>query len=586
MRKNEKRFIAILLSMVFVVLSGMVVFAGELPESENNITAQKEISTCVIGEIEAVVFNGKQHQPKVLVYDGEILLTEDTDYQLTYGENLHAGHGNVTATGLGKYKGTVTKFFAIEKAKIKIKGNNVTTTGKPKVTWKKVNGAAEYKVYYSKKKKGTYQYLTATTKLNYIHQSAERSKTYYYQIKAYDADGKTKDFEKSTIVEITCKLPSPKIKFTNILKTGKPKLSWTKIKGAEKYAIYRAPKKTGTYQYLTTIKSTSWIDQKAKAGVRYYYKAKAIDTDNRDADSVLSGAHLRSCDLRRPVISIDLTSKAKPKLTWKKVSAAEKYQVFRATKKNGTYRSIGKTKNLYYIDKNVKGGKSYYYRVRAIDEDNGSANSAKSLRQSIYVVDLNKKLLALTFDDGPGPYTKAIVNKLKKHNAKATFFVLGQRVKSYPDELKAIYKGGNEIGNHSYSHPILSYEKKSVIQSQMSRTDKAVKNVIGITPTIMRPPGGGIDATVKKNVGKPLIMWNIDTRDWEHRNTATTVNCVLREASDGDIVLMHDIHAPTKDAALKLIPKLKKKGFELVTVSQLAKFKGKKLKKGVVYYSF
>jgi len=394
------------------------------------------------------------------------------------------------------------------------------------------------------------------------------------------------NFKESETEEITCKLPSPKLKSNVVFETGKPKLSWTTVKGAEKYALYRSTQKKGTYQHIITTPKTSWVNANAKAGVKYFYKVKAIDMDNRNADSVLSEPHVRSCDLKRPVITVDLTSKAKPELSWKKVPAAESYEVFRAVKKAGTYHSIGQTKKQFYIDKTAKGGKTYYYRVRAIDADNSGANSAKSMSRSIYAVDLSKKLLALTFDDGPGPYTKPIVNMLKKHNAKATFFVLGQRVKAYPEELKAIYQGGNEIGNHSYNHPILSYEKKSVVQSQMKRTDKAIKKVIGVTTTIMRPPGGGIDSTVKKNVGKPLIMWSIDTRDWEHRDTNTTVNCVLREASDGDIVLMHDIHQPTKDAALKLIPKLKKKGFELVTVSDLAKFKGKKLKNGTVYYSF
>lgn len=585
-RKNGKKWIARLLTLSLVATSCNFAFA-EVGSAESAPTVEpKSIEECTIEEIEAVTFDGNAHQPKVVVFDGETTLAEGVDYQLTYGKNIDAGNGTVLITGLGSYTGEVEKNFTIKKATPIITGSNVASTGKPKVSWKRVEGATSYKVYRAVSANGTYKYLTTTTKLSYIHSQAVQSKTYYYKVKAVDQNGKTKNFNPSNKVKVTCKLARPTVKAGNILKTGKPKLSWNKVSGAEKYAVYRATKKNGTYKYMTTTKNTEWTHETAVAGKKYYYRVKAIDVDNRSADSAKSTIVVRSCDLKRPVLSVTLNNKAKPKLSWKKISGAEKYEVFRATKKNGTYKSIGKTKNISYIDKTAKGGKTYYYRVRAIDADNSGANSAKSINDKIYVVDLSKKLVALTFDDGPGPYTEEIVDTLEKYNARATFFVLGQRVKSYPDELRAAYRGGNEIGNHSYSHPILSYEGSSTIKSQMSKTDLAIKNVIGIKPTLMRPPGGGVNSTVREVVGKPIIMWSVDTRDWETRDTQATINCVMREASDGDIVLMHDIHEPTMKAAVQLIPKLKKQGFELVTVSELAKFKGKTLKDGVVYYSF
>lgn len=586
MRKNGKKIFATVLFLIMVISSGTFIFADDFSEASESEIETKYITDCVISNIDDVTFDGTCHKPKVVVSDGEITLSAGKDYLVTYGENIQAGKGHVFITGLGTYTGEMEKTFVIKKASVKITGSNVSSTGKPKVSWRKVKGAVKYKVYRATKQNGTYLYMQTTDNRNHVDKNAARGKTYYYQVKPIDQDGKTINFETSNKVNIACKLPWVKMKSSNVSKTGKPKLSWTKVKGAEKYAVYRAPSKNGKYIHMTTTKKTEWINTSAKAGKKYYYKVKAIDLDSRSADSALSKAVLRSCDLSRPVVNVTLTSKAKPKLTWKKVSGAERYEIFRAVKKNGTYTSLGKTAKAAYIDQKAKGGKIYYYRVRAIDADNSGAHSAKSLKDKIYVVDLNKKLVALTFDDGPGPYTIPIVNALKKYNGRATFFVLGQRVKSYSAELKAIHQGGNEIGNHSYSHPILSYEDSSVIKSQMRRTDRAIKEVIGVKPILMRPPGGGIDSTVKKNVGKPLIMWSIDTRDWEHRNTQTTINCVMNEASDGDIVLMHDIHEPTMEAAIQLIPKLKKKGFELVTVSELAKFKGKKLKDGVVYYSF
>lgn len=587
MRRVWSRCITIAIMLGIIMVTGTCSFAenvvgGEMEDEQ----PLKSVADCFVEELEPVTFDGTSHQPKVVIFDGEKKLNEDIDYSLSYGENIESGKGWVLISGEGSYCGEIKKTFVIKKADVIIEGSHNSANGKPDLSWRPVKGAIEYKVYRAAKRNGSYRCLTTTSKKYYVDKDASRSKTYYYKVKAVDVNGKTGNFETSNISKVTCKLPAPKMKTGSIAKTGKTKLSWQKVKGAEKYAVYRATKKNGTYKYMTTTKKTEWIHTKALSGKKYYYWVKAIDLDNRSADSVRDKIVSRSCDLKRPVVEILLNRNAKPKLSWKKVSGAEKYEIFRAVKLNGTYKSIGKTKNAYYTDKKAKGGKTYYYRVRALDADNKNATSAKSLKDKIYVVNLDKKLVALTFDDGPGPYTKEIVNALKKHNSRATFFVLGQRVKSYKSELKAIYNGGNEIGNHSYSHPILSYENSDTIKSQMRRTDKAVKDVIGITPATMRPPGGGVDQTVKNSVGKPIIYWSIDTLDWKTRNKSETIRCVMNEVKDGSIVLMHDIHEPTMEAAVELIPKLKKKGYELVTISEMAKFKGKKLKDGTVYYSF
>lgn len=120
----------------------------------------------------------------------------------------------------------------------------------------------------------------------------------------------------------------------------------------------------------------------------------------------------------------------------------------------------------------------------------------------------------------------------------------------------------------------------------MSKTDAAVKSVIGVKTTVARTPGGAANGTVKSSIGKPIIFWSIDTLDWKTRSKTKTINTVLDQVKDGDIILMHDIHEPSKEAALYLIPKLKKMGYQLVTVSELAQYRGYKLKNGTVYSSF
>jgi peptidoglycan/xylan/chitin deacetylase (PgdA/CDA1 family) len=198
-------------------------------------------------------------------------------------------------------------------------------------------------------------------------------------------------------------------------------------------------------------------------------------------------------------------------------------------------------------------------------------------------IDPDKPMVALTFDDGPSIYTPEILKQLKKYNARATFFVVGERVNSYAKTIQQANKQGCEIGSHSYSHANLGTASAATINSQLNKTEKRIKKILGFYTPIMRPPYGSISTTLREKVGKPMILWSIDTLDWKTRNTASTVKAVMSKAQDGDIVLMHDLYSATKDAALQIIPKLIKKGYQLVTVSEMATYKEYALKDGKAY---
>lgn len=201
------------------------------------------------------------------------------------------------------------------------------------------------------------------------------------------------------------------------------------------------------------------------------------------------------------------------------------------------------------------------------------------------LIDITQPMIALTFDDGPGPYTQAIVDCLEANNARATFFVVGNRVNSYKSAILAIHNSGSEIANHSYSHATLTQLSVSGLKSEINQTDSAVKAITGKAPVLLRTPGGAVNKTVRTYCNKPIIAWNVDTLDWKTRNTNSTVSSVMNNAKDGNIVLMHDIHKPTKDAALIIIPRLVDEGYQLVTVSELAYCKGITLQNGTVYYN-
>lgn len=202
-------------------------------------------------------------------------------------------------------------------------------------------------------------------------------------------------------------------------------------------------------------------------------------------------------------------------------------------------------------------------------------------------IDPNKPMLALTFDDGPGVDTEKILDVLKANGARATFFMLAPKVEKYPNAVKKMKDIGCELANHSTTHTALTTLTPEEIRKELSTTAHAVAKVTGGFPTtLVRPPYGKKNDTVKATVGQPIIMWSIDTLDWKTRNVQSTINNVLKNAKDGDIVLMHDIHKQSVEAAVQLIPMLIQRGYQLVTVSELAEARGVTMENGASYSQF
>ena len=198
----------------------------------------------------------------------------------------------------------------------------------------------------------------------------------------------------------------------------------------------------------------------------------------------------------------------------------------------------------------------------------------------------NRPMVALTFDDGPGQHTGRILDCLEKHGAKATFFVIGKSVNTYPSVVKRAYDMGMEIGNHTMTHPRLTNLSTSGIKSELDKTSSAIYSATGAYPTLIRPPYGSYNSTVSLASNAPLILWSIDTLDWKTRNADKTVESVLNNVKDGSVILMHDIHAPTADAVVRIVPELINRGYSLVTVSELAEAKGYSMQNGKAYNSF
>ncbi|MFF0248647.1 polysaccharide deacetylase family protein [Streptosporangium sandarakinum] len=193
------------------------------------------------------------------------------------------------------------------------------------------------------------------------------------------------------------------------------------------------------------------------------------------------------------------------------------------------------------------------------------------------------KCVALTYDDGPGHDTARLLDILARHHARATFFLVGGMVLANADgALRRMVRDGHELGNHTWSHPQLTALSESAVRAELARTQNVIERRTGVRATLMRPPYGATDgrvAAVARRMGLAQVLWNVDTLDWRDRVTPV----VARRATaikPGSIVLMHDIHRTTVDAAPRILKELTRRGFVFVTVSELY---GKPLRPGVGY---
>lgn len=197
-----------------------------------------------------------------------------------------------------------------------------------------------------------------------------------------------------------------------------------------------------------------------------------------------------------------------------------------------------------------------------------------------------KPMIAITFDDGPSKFTMQLLQQLEAYDARATFFMVGTNVPNYPETVKKMKEIGCELGNHTTNHARLTELDSAGIQYQINVTNQAIQNIVGESATLARPPYGAVNEVVQSAIGMPLAMWSVDTLDWELKNAELIRNYVLNSAKDGEIILLHDIHETTVQAVLQVIPELVKRGYQLVTVSEMAMARGVALENGRKYYEF
>jgi len=182
------------------------------------------------------------------------------------------------------------------------------------------------------------------------------------------------------------------------------------------------------------------------------------------------------------------------------------------------------------------------------------------------------KVIALTFDDGPGPHTAHLLDILDQYGTKATFFLIGSKVSSQANVVRNIQARGHQLGNHSWSHPELPKLPVDQIAGEIDRTNDAIKQATGVTPAILRPPYGAVNGAVLEQLrlrGMSSILWSVDTRDWADRNSDIVCSRAVAGARPGAIILMHDIHQTSVGAVPCILSALKQQGYSFVTVQGL-----------------
>ena len=275
-----------------------------------------------------------------------------------------------------------------------VKLGNSATSGKPMLTWNAVEGATSYRIYRSTAKGSGYSLLGTTTATSYTNTGAKAGTTYYYRVKACNDAGLSpySNIVSGQVKSVTPKPSAPVVKIGHSASSGKPMLTWNAVSSATSYKVYRATSQNGTYSLLGTVTATSYTNTGAKAGTTYYYKVKAVNSAGESAYSnVVSG--------RATVTTLTMghsSTSGKPQLTWKAVSGAASYKVYRATAKNGAYSVINTTKALTYTNVGAALGTTYYYKVEALNA------SGKSLGFSAVVEGKVAPVLAVGYSSVSG----------------------------------------------------------------------------------------------------------------------------------------------------------------------------------------
>ena len=378
------------------------------------------------------------------------------------------------------------------------------------------------------------------------------------------------------------------------------KLSWKRVGSSDGYFVYQ--KKGDKLKKVKTVKDPQKLGCTVKNlddSTAYTFVVKAFKQNKKKL--VESEKFIEVSAFTNPkqqVAEVEAVQPNSLKISWQANSKCGGYEIQYAKSKDFSDKQSINVKDVNSDSTDVMElavGDEYNVRVRSyvyFDEQkiNGKWSEIKNAKvldaAGIAKVDATKPMIAVTFDDGPG-YNGAsdkILDVIEKYHIKATFFMLGSNASNLTKNVKRKVALGCQIGNHTYNH---EHYGKNVTPNDIIKASDAIEKACGVRPTAFRSPGGNTTDLIRntcKQEKMPLYYWSLDTQDWKSRNADKVYNAVVKNVSDGDIILMHEIYGSTADAFERMVPVLLKKGYQFVTCDELVAAKsGKKPEPGTQY---
>ena len=421
----------------------------------------------------------------------------------TYYYKVRALDANGTA---GAWSSVVSVTYKQTLSAPTVTGGN-DAQGRPTLTWKAVTGAAKYEVYRARSKDGDYIKYSTTTGTSYTNTSyIENGNTYYYKVRALDANGTAGAW--SSVVSVTYKqtLSAPTVTGGNDSQ-GRPTLKWNAVSGAAKYEVYRARSMNGDYIKYSTVTGTSYTNTSyIENGNTYYYKVRALDANGTAGawSSVVSVTYKQT--LSAPSVTGGNDAQGRPTLTWKAVTGAAKYEVYRARSRSGEYIKYSTVTGTSYTNISyIENGNTYYYKVRALDA-NGTAGAWSSIVSVTYRAASTGTLSAPAVTGGNDSQGRPTL-KWNAVSGAAKYEVYRARSLN-GDYIKYSTVTGTSYTNTSYIENGNTYYYK-VRALKSDGTAGAWSSVVSVTykQTLSAPAvTGGNDAQ-----GRPTLKWNAVT---------------------------------------------------------------------------
>lgn len=385
-------------------------------------------------------------------------------------------------------------------------------------------------------------------------------------------------------------------------------LRWHRVKGADGYQIFQSVSDKKDFDKVKTVEGkkntrVQLTDLTPATVYRYKVRAYKIHRDKEytgDFSPEMTAYTLPGA----PKVEASSLSEGSMNLRWSTDTGAAGYQLQYAKDKDfsadGAQTMDFKAGQNSAVLEKLTEKATYYVRMRgsmAVGSSTkyGPWSEVKRIQIAETVklpanIDKDKPMVALTFDDGPAfdGSTGRILDVLEKYGARATFFMVGTRINDNTKKyLKRELELGCELGNHTYNH---DHYGKAVTEADVVKCSDAVYKACGKRPTAFRCPGGnmsGVMQNTAKKEGMIIAYWSVDTEDWKSRNPAQIISQAEHGAYDGSIILMHDIYGSTADAVEKIVPALVKKGYQIVTVSEMIQAKtGKAPQAGQQYIDY